>query len=136
MITGKAQPRCWWYRGVLFWEGRTGGGGGRGARCVARGVGPDTCVCCLASSPPTPHPPLTPTAARSLVSASLQVVYSGLDCYVERFRGKHDLTNSVIAGRATGAVLARAGGPQAMGFGCRGFAAFSVAIDHFMAPSY
>ena len=68
--------------------------------------------------------------------AMVTVVYSGLECYIEKYRGVHDAANSALAGCATGAVLAHAGGPQGMALGCGGFAAFSVAIDYIMHPSY
>ncbi|EER01990.1 conserved hypothetical protein [Perkinsus marinus ATCC 50983] len=60
-------------------------------------------------------------------------VYSGVDCFVERARGSHDLNNSIYAGCLTGAALAYKGGPQAMAMGCAGFAAFSIVIDSFMS---
>jgi import inner membrane translocase subunit TIM22 len=59
-------------------------------------------------------------------------VYSVIECEIEGARGKHDLTNSVAAGCATGAVLAYKSGPVGMCLGCAGFAAFSVVIDKLM----
>lgn len=59
-------------------------------------------------------------------------LFAGIECGVEGYRAKNDLANGVAAGCLTGAILARNGGPQAMGVGCAGFAAFSAAIDAYM----
>lgn len=59
-------------------------------------------------------------------------MYSGIECVIEGFRAKNDLTNSVAAGCVTGGALAYKAGPQAAAFGCGGFAAFSAAIDAYM----
>ncbi|KAL2118412.1 hypothetical protein VTJ04DRAFT_8072 [Mycothermus thermophilus] len=59
-------------------------------------------------------------------------LFSGIECGIEGLRAKNDLANGVAAGCATGAILARNGGPQAMAVGCAGFAAFSAAIDAWM----
>lgn len=59
-------------------------------------------------------------------------LYSGIECGIEGFRAKNDLTNSVAAGCLTGGVLSRSGGPLAAGGGCAAFAAFSAAIDAYM----
>lgn len=67
-------------------------------------------------------------------------VFSTSECTVEKVRARHDLYNSVIAGCATGAILAsqptqtishRARATQ-MAVGCGGMAAFSTAIDYYM----
>ncbi len=63
-------------------------------------------------------------------------VYATIECYIERNRAKHDLTNSVTAGCATGAALSYKSGPAAMCIGCAGFAAFSVVIDKLMGPGF
>jgi import inner membrane translocase subunit TIM22 len=60
-------------------------------------------------------------------------MFAGSECVIEKFRAKHDIYNSVYAGCATGAVLAKGGGPKAMCIGCGTFAAFSALIDKFMA---
>jgi import inner membrane translocase subunit TIM22 len=74
--------------------------------------------------------------ARSWSSAknfgAIGALYSGIECGIEGLRAKNDLGNSVAAGCATGAILARNGGPQAAALGCAGFAAFSAAIDAWM----
>ncbi|EOD21736.1 hypothetical protein EMIHUDRAFT_101568 [Emiliania huxleyi CCMP1516] len=48
-------------------------------------------------------------------------VFSVSECFVEKSRGRVCCL--------TGGVLAAGAGPQAMGVGCAGFAAFSAAID-------
>lgn len=72
--------------------------------------------------------------------ATFGVVFSGSECAVEKFRARHDLYNSVIAGCTTGSILssqpqqtipARARLVQ-MAVGCAGMAAFSTAIDYYM----
>ena len=60
-------------------------------------------------------------------------IYSFSECVLEGLRAKNDMGNSMAAGCFTGAVLARSGGPMAVGIGCAGFAAFSAAIDTYMA---
>lgn len=44
--------------------------------------------------------------------AFISGVYSGVECVVEKVRGKHDVLNSVGAGCITGAGLAVSSGPQ------------------------
>jgi len=58
--------------------------------------------------------------------------FAGTECCIEGLRAKNDIWNGVIGGCFTGGVLARNGGPQAVGLGCVGFAAFSAAIDSYM----
>lgn len=59
-------------------------------------------------------------------------VFGGTDCLVEKFRGKHDVWNSVASGCITGAALQAKQGPHAAAMGCGGFAAFSLVIDTVM----
>lgn len=59
-------------------------------------------------------------------------VFGGSECLVEKYRGKHDVWNSVVSGCLTGAALQAKSGPQAAAVGCGGFAAFSLAIDSVM----
>lgn len=59
-------------------------------------------------------------------------VFGGSECLVEKFRGKHDMWNSVASGCITGAALQAKSGPQAAAIGCGGFAAFSIVIDSVM----
>jgi import inner membrane translocase subunit TIM22 len=67
--------------------------------------------------------------------AKVGLVYSAVECTIERERGVQDITNAVYSGCVTGAVLAVQAGPQAMGFGCLGFAAFSAIIEKVMHSS-
>jgi import inner membrane translocase subunit TIM22 len=59
-------------------------------------------------------------------------VFGGSECLVEKYRGKHDVWNSVASGCITGAALQAKSGPSAAAMGCGGFAAFSLVIDSFM----
>jgi len=59
-------------------------------------------------------------------------VFSGSECLVEKFRGKHDVWNEVVSGCVTGAALQAKSGPNAALIGCGGFAAFSLAIYPIM----
>jgi mitochondrial import inner membrane translocase subunit TIM22 len=59
-------------------------------------------------------------------------VFGGSECLVEKYRGKHDVWNSVMSGCLTGAALQAKSGPQAAAVGCGGFAAFSLVIDSVM----
>lgn len=59
-------------------------------------------------------------------------IFAGTECCIEGLRAKNDIWNGVIGGCLTGGTLARNGGPQAVGLGCVGFAAFSAAIDSYM----
>ncbi|GJD06991.1 Mitochondrial import inner membrane translocase subunit Tim22 [Galdieria sulphuraria] len=67
-------------------------------------------------------------------------VYSGTECAIEKYRAKHDLWNSLVAGCITGGVLtsqpkipmgAKARATQ-MSVGCGGVAMFSLALDYFL----
>jgi import inner membrane translocase subunit TIM22 len=59
-------------------------------------------------------------------------VFGGTECLVEKYRGKHDVWNSVLSGCVTGAAMQAKAGPQASAIGCGGFAAFSLVIDSVM----
>ncbi len=59
-------------------------------------------------------------------------VFGGSDCLVEKYRGTHDVWNSVLSGCVTGAAMQAKSGPQASAMGCAGFAAFSLVIDKVM----
>jgi len=59
-------------------------------------------------------------------------VYATTECVIEKYRAKSDLNNSLYAGCASGAFLARSGGGGGMVAGCVGFAVWSAAIDSFM----
>lgn len=64
--------------------------------------------------------------------AKVGALYSGVECCIEGFRAKNDITNAVTAGFISGAILARNSGPRAAAGGGLAFAAFSGAIDLFM----
>ncbi|XP_022735544.1 mitochondrial import inner membrane translocase subunit TIM22-4-like isoform X1 [Durio zibethinus] len=72
---------------------------------------------------------------RSLSSAKafavMGLVFSAVECVVEKARAKHDTTNTVVAGCVTGGTMSARGGPKAACAGCAGFAAFSVLIEKF-----
>ena len=59
-------------------------------------------------------------------------VFTGSECLVEKYRGTHDVWNSVVGGCITGATLQAKSGPQSAAIGCGGFAAFSLVIDSVM----
>ncbi|KAL8482053.1 hypothetical protein ACS0TY_027690 [Phlomoides rotata] len=64
--------------------------------------------------------------------ALMGFVFSLSECIVEKARAKHDITNTVVAGCATGGAISARGGPKAACVGCAGFAAFSVVIEKFL----
>jgi import inner membrane translocase subunit TIM22 len=64
----------------------------------------------------------------------LTALFGGIDCVVEKYRGKHDVWNPMISGCAVGAALAMKGGPQAACVGCAGFAGFSLVVDKILGP--
>jgi len=59
------------------------------------------------------------------------LIYSFVECGIDKWRAKHSMVNTISAGCLTGGLLTIRGGPQAAGLGCAGFAAFSAAIEHF-----
>ena len=61
--------------------------------------------------------------------AVVTVVFSGVECVIEKYRGRHDIVNGVSAGCLTGATLAAKSGPAGMCFGCAGFAVFSAIME-------
>lgn len=64
--------------------------------------------------------------------AKVGLVFSGIECAIERERAQRDVPNAVYAGCLTGAVLAYQAGPQGMAMSCVGFAAFSAIIEAVM----
>merc|ERR1719369_746980 len=67
--------------------------------------------------------------------AVIGLMFAGVECAVESYRGKADWRNSFYAGGITGAALGLRAGVKAAAFGATGFAAFSLAIDYFMHTS-
>ena len=59
-------------------------------------------------------------------------VFGGTECLVEKFWGEKDVWNAAMGGCVTGAAMSSKQGPQAMAFGCGGFAAFSLVADQVM----
>jgi len=64
--------------------------------------------------------------------AIIAALFTGYECAIESYRAKHDVANTAVAGCLTGATMAARSGPQSALFGCAGFAAFSVAVEHFL----
>jgi mitochondrial import inner membrane translocase subunit TIM22 len=64
--------------------------------------------------------------------ALIGAMFALSECIVEKARGRSDLGNSAAAGCITGAALAYKSGMGGICLGAAGFAAFSLAIDHFM----
>ncbi|GMG98190.1 hypothetical protein Nepgr_000030 [Nepenthes gracilis] len=64
--------------------------------------------------------------------ALMGLVFSAAECVVEKARAKHDITNTVIAGCATGGAISARGGLKTACAGCAGFATFSVLIEKFL----
>ncbi|KAJ3071222.1 Mitochondrial import inner membrane translocase subunit tim22 [Quaeritorhiza haematococci] len=63
--------------------------------------------------------------------AIVGAMFAGTECIIETYRAKNDMYNGISAGCITGGALAARAGPQAMVYGCAGFAAFSAAIDYW-----
>ena len=59
-------------------------------------------------------------------------VFTGSECVVEKYRGKHDVWNQVVSGCVAGAAIQAKNGPMASATGCAGFAAFSLVIEQIM----
>jgi mitochondrial import inner membrane translocase subunit TIM22 len=61
--------------------------------------------------------------------AMVGAVYSTVECFLEKIRGKRDMRGAVTSGFVTGAVLAARAGPEAMIVGGAGFATFSAIME-------
>lgn len=64
----------------------------------------------------------------------LTALFEGIECVIEKYRGKHDVWNQVTSGCIVGATLSISGGPGAAAAGCAGFGGFSLLIDRIMGP--
>jgi import inner membrane translocase subunit TIM22 len=62
----------------------------------------------------------------------LTALFGGVDCLIEKYRGKHDVWNPVISGCVVGGTMSAKGGPAAACLGCAGFAGFSFVVDKIM----
>ena len=62
----------------------------------------------------------------------LSALFGGVECLVEKYRGKHDVWNPVVGGCVVGATLSAKAGPAAACVGCAGFAGFSFVMDKLM----
>jgi import inner membrane translocase subunit TIM22 len=62
----------------------------------------------------------------------LTALFGGIECLIEKYRGKHDVFNPMLSGCAVGATLSAKGGPAAACIGCLGFGGFSLVIDKVM----
>ncbi len=63
----------------------------------------------------------------------VSLLFSGFECAIEKYRARTDIYNTMSAGCLSGAVLAKGTGAKGMLVGCAGFAAFSSAMEHFLA---
>lgn len=64
--------------------------------------------------------------------AAIGLVFAGIECCIESYRGVTDWKNGTYAGGVTGALLGLRAGLKAGIFGAAGFAAFSTVIDYYM----
>ncbi|OAF69485.1 Mitochondrial import inner membrane translocase subunit TIM22 [Intoshia linei] len=64
--------------------------------------------------------------------AIVGLMYSATECMVETYRGKSDMSNSMISGGIVGSVIGARAGLKSAGLGGLGFALFSTAIDYYM----
>eukprot|EP00002_Diphylleia_rotans_P026624 TRINITY_DN5317_c0_g1_i1.p1 TRINITY_DN5317_c0_g1~~TRINITY_DN5317_c0_g1_i1.p1 ORF type:complete len:172 (-),score=39.46 TRINITY_DN5317_c0_g1_i1:303-818(-) len=63
--------------------------------------------------------------------AAAGFLISGMECGIEKVTAQHSLTNGLVAGCVSGAILSREGGPFGMGVGCATFSAFT-ALFHYL----
>lgn len=64
----------------------------------------------------------------------LTAAFGGVECVVEKYRGKHDVWNPMLSGCVVGGTMSAKGGPAAACIGCAGFAGFSLIVDKIMGP--
>lgn len=63
--------------------------------------------------------------------AAFGVLYSGLECMLEKYRATRDMRNAVYAGGLTGSFFAMKGGPKSMLMAGMGMAAISAGIEYY-----
>lgn len=61
----------------------------------------------------------------------LGLMFSGIECCIEGYRGRHDINNVLAGGFITGCLISARNGTKAGILSGLGFAAFGGAIDHF-----
>lgn len=64
--------------------------------------------------------------------AAIGLVFAGVECCIESYRGVTDWKNGTYAGGVTGGLIGLRAGVKAGIFGAAGFAAFSTVIDYYM----
>lgn len=64
--------------------------------------------------------------------AKFGLIYSAVECVIERGRGSHDIANAAYAGCATGGVFGASAGPSSACLGCVGMATLSVVMEKYM----
>ncbi|KAF6023912.1 TIMM22 [Bugula neritina] len=88
------------------------------------------------AQPPSTRAYLKEMRARSMSYgknfAVVGMMFAGIECMVESYRGKCELANGTISGAITGGILGFRAGPQAGILGAAGFAAFSTVIDYYL----
>ncbi len=61
-------------------------------------------------------------------------LFEGVECCLEKYRGKHDVWNQAISGCIVGGTLSASGGPAMACMSCAGVAGFSVLVDKILGP--
>lgn len=64
--------------------------------------------------------------------AAIGLVFAGVECCIESYRGVTDWKNGTYAGGVTGGLIGLRAGIKAGILGAAGFAAFSTVIDYYM----
>lgn len=61
--------------------------------------------------------------------ATIGILFSSTECLMEKYRGKHDVWNSLLGGWIGGAAIAFRGGPAAIASSMALMTAFSLVLD-------
>lgn len=64
--------------------------------------------------------------------AGFGLIYSAVECNLEKVRGKKDISSAALSGCITGGLLGIRGGPIGASIGCGGCAFFSAGIEWYM----